>query len=597
VANTLTWLHLSDLHMRRDELDNLRVVLDALWEDIPAQIDELGGLDFIAFTGDIAHSGKAEEYALAEEYFFRRLLQVTDLTADKLFIVPGNHDVDRDLIALINPDIPFSLTDRDKVTALLGNDAKRRLLFQPMTNYAQFIHRFFARSPDHQMLHDPLYSYVQPIASGAPSVALIGLNSAWLSGHNKDSRGNVADPKNLLIGDKQIGDALREVEDVTVRIALIHHPPSWLKEFDEGDVKRWLRAGCHFVLLGHLHVPNFIQEKALGGETIDIPAGTVYKGREYLNGYNLVQLNFDTGRGKIILRRYIEERREWIKDVLSTGEELDGLVEFELPGPLGQPKPSPARPASLASQVLSEIRPSWLRLGRERKAQLLEAFLQQETEHPLWIYGDKDCGLKEFLQVVRALLQHKTADVICFDAEDAAFGIAVDQYYFLERLERWAGTALEIFSRQAAEGVDKRLKHLLAAARVRLAESGHCPVLVLANYHQLFPTIREWVLATLWNQMLESLREHKPLAIFACEGSAPACPANDQQNKIHLGEFTAQDIERFLYTLLSVTSQGIPELARKIHSESTDEFLAPPRRVYRNLIAELARLDLIGRCG
>jgi predicted MPP superfamily phosphohydrolase len=593
VANTLTWLHLSDLHMRRDELDNLRVVLDALWEDLPVQIDELGGqLDFIAFTGDIAHSGKAEEYALAEEHFFQPLLEVTDLTADKLFIVPGNHDVDWDLVSLINPDIPFSLTNRDEVAALLKNDAKRRLLFQSMTNYAQFIARFFAKSPDHQMLHDPLYSYVQPIASGTPSVALIGLNSAWLSGFNKDSRGNVADRGNLLIGDKQVGDALKKARDATVRIALVHHPSNWLKEFDEGDVKRGLRAGCHFVLLGHLHVPEFVQEKALGGETIDIPAGTIYKSREWLNGYNLVQLNFDTDRGSIFLRRYSEARREWVKDFLSTGYELDGLVEFELPGELGQPEPSPFRPVSLASQVLSEIKPSWLRLGRERETQLLESFLQRETGDTLWIWGDDDCGLTEFLQIARALLQHRSADVIYFDAEDAAFGITVDQYYLLGKLERWAGTAPETFPYWTAEGTDKRLDRLFVAAKDRLAKSDHRLVLILANYHLLLPAVREWVL-TLWNQMLEFLKEHKPLVILACEGSAPACPASNQQNRIYLGEFTAQDIEHFLYnTLPSDNRMEITELARKIHSESTDEFLAAPRHVYRNLITEMVRLNL-----
>ena len=72
MASTLTWLHLSDLHMRRDALDDLRVVLRALWDDLPTQIEKAGGkLDFIAFTGDISYSGKEEEYKLAEELFKR----------------------------------------------------------------------------------------------------------------------------------------------------------------------------------------------------------------------------------------------------------------------------------------------------------------------------------------------------------------------------------------------------------------------------------------------------------------------------------------------------------------------------------------------
>lgn len=591
MASTLTWLHLSDLHMRRDEsyLHNLEVVLKALWRDLPAQIGKAGGqLDFMAFTGDIAFSGKEEEYELAEKHFFRPLLDATDLSPNDLFLVPGNHDVDWDLTNLINSDMPSSLTDRDKVTTLLKDDNKRRLLFQPMDNYAQFVRHFFGKYPDHRMLRDPLYCYVQPIASGRFSVALIGLDSAWLSGFTKDERGNVIDRGNLLIGEKQIRDALKEAEDADVRIVLIHHPPSCLKEFDEWDVKRWLQPGCDFVLCGHLHHPDFVRERALGGETITIPAGTIYKERDWLNGYNLVQLNFDTGKGKVVLRRYSDARHRWVKDVQSTGDELDGIVEFDLPRSL---------PVLLASRVLSESKPCWLGLDRERDTQLLETFLQQEGNDTLWIWGDDGCGLTEFLQIARALLQHEATDAIYFDAEDADFGIAVNQHYFLDKLERWAGTAPEVLSGQTIEDIDERLKRFVAGAKGHLAESGCRLVLIFANVHFMMPAIREWVWRTLWGQMLEPLKKYGVLAIFACEGSAWACPASDQENKIYLAEFTVQDVERFLHTLPSLDSEEIPDLARKIHSEDADEFLAPPRRVYQNLIVEVNRRDLCGRHG
>lgn len=593
MANTLTWLHLSDLHMRRDTLDDLRVVLDALWRDLYAQIQAGLQPDFIAFTGDIAYSGKEEESELAEEHFFRPLLEVIGLSPRELFVVPGNHDVDWDGIKYLNPEILASLTDRAKVNKLLKADAMRRLLLAPMAGYTQFIQRYFGPFPDHQILRDPPYYYVQTITSGNQSVALIGLNSTWLSGFNRDAEGNVDDQGNLLIGDKQISDAIREAEDATVRIVLVHHPFDWLKEFEKHDVQARLSHGCNLVLRGHLHEPILVKEKALSGEIITIPAGTVYESREWLNGYNLVQLNFDTGRGKIILRRYSEARREWVKDVQSTGDELDGLIQFDLPWPLGRPAPPPVPTVSLASQVLSEIKPSWLRLGRERDTQHLETFLQQEERDTLWIWGNEGCGLKEFLQIARALLQHEAADAIYFDAVDAAFGIAVDQHYFFDKLERWAGTTPGVPS-GTAENIDKRLKRLLAGAEGRLAHSDRRLILIFANFHLLIPAVREWVWRTLWGQMLEPLRKYnRTLAIYACEGSAPICPASDQESKIYLAEFTVQDVERFLRTMPSVDPEEIPDLARNIHSESADEFLAPPRRVYQSLILQLIRLDAV----
>lgn len=588
MASTLTWLHLSDLHMRRDELDNLRVVLKALWNDLPAQIDKLGGrLDFIAFTGDIAYSGKAEEYELAGENFFQPLLKTTGLSRAKLFIVPGNHDVDWRAIRYLKPDIPASLTNRAKVTEFLESDDRRRFLFAPMASYAQFVQHFFGGFPEHSILHDPLYSYVQLIKSGNQSIALIGLNSAWLSGFTRDAKGNATDRGNLLISDKQIGDALREARNATVRVAMMHHPFSWLKKFEDHDARARLSQGCDLVLRGHLHAPDFVGEKALGGQIVIVPAGTIYKSHAWLNGYNLIQLDLYAGMGKIVLRRYSEDRRKWVEDARSTGKELPGLVEFELIRPLDRPA---LALSSTVSQVLSEVRPYWLRLGRERETQLLETLLKQKEKNTLWIWGNEGCGLAKFLRIIRALLQHENADVIFFDAEDAAFGVAVDQHYFLEKLEQWADIVPMAFSGQTdeeTETIEDRLKRSLAGVESRLMKSDRRLVLIFANLHLLNPTIREWVWRTLWGQVLESLEKHNVLAIFACEGPTPVCPASDQENKIYLPEFTVKDVERFLRTLPSVNPEEISDLAREIHSGGADEFLALPWRVYPNVIEVL----------
>ena len=60
---------------------------------------------------------------------------------------------------------------------------------------------------------------------------------------------------------------------------------------------------------------------------ITIPAGALYYSRDWLNGYNLVQLDLMSGEFKIVLRRYSKAKREWVKDVQSTGDKLGG--EFE----------------------------------------------------------------------------------------------------------------------------------------------------------------------------------------------------------------------------------------------------------------------------
>jgi 3',5'-cyclic AMP phosphodiesterase CpdA len=99
--NKITWLHISDLHMRTSQSSQAYdsdVVLKKMLKDIETciQSDSLPP-DFIIVSGDIAFSSKPEEYKLVGK-FLDRLLEISHLTKDKNFIVPGNHDVDRGAI-------------------------------------------------------------------------------------------------------------------------------------------------------------------------------------------------------------------------------------------------------------------------------------------------------------------------------------------------------------------------------------------------------------------------------------------------------------------------------------------------------------------
>ena len=88
----VTWLHVSDFHVRGGDPYDRDIVLKAL----VAAIAECRAPDVIFATGDIAHAGKSEEYKIAES-FFDELLSAAKLDKKRLFVIPGNHDVDRDM--------------------------------------------------------------------------------------------------------------------------------------------------------------------------------------------------------------------------------------------------------------------------------------------------------------------------------------------------------------------------------------------------------------------------------------------------------------------------------------------------------------------
>ncbi|WP_235216666.1 metallophosphoesterase [Archangium violaceum] len=51
-------------------------------------------MDLVCFTGDVADWGKPEEYGPATD-FIQALLERLSLPVERLFLVPGNHDIDR----------------------------------------------------------------------------------------------------------------------------------------------------------------------------------------------------------------------------------------------------------------------------------------------------------------------------------------------------------------------------------------------------------------------------------------------------------------------------------------------------------------------
>jgi hypothetical protein len=66
--STITWLHVSDLHLRGTETSVDRGTFTDMLSDIQAQCDKEGlNLDAVFFTGDIAFSSQIEQYNLAAE--------------------------------------------------------------------------------------------------------------------------------------------------------------------------------------------------------------------------------------------------------------------------------------------------------------------------------------------------------------------------------------------------------------------------------------------------------------------------------------------------------------------------------------------------
>ncbi len=90
-------LHLSDLHIGKEKPENAyrveRVMGDA-WDRNLIEIRKDGQIDLVCFTGDLAQSGRADQYHRLKDVI-RNVQARVDSPLQRFFSVPGDHDIDR----------------------------------------------------------------------------------------------------------------------------------------------------------------------------------------------------------------------------------------------------------------------------------------------------------------------------------------------------------------------------------------------------------------------------------------------------------------------------------------------------------------------
>lgn len=310
----LTWLHLSDIHFGGPDPDGRPAVLNQLLKDIEERKAKDGiSPDLIFITGDIAWSGKAEQYENMALPFLQELQFVTGVERDRIFLIPGNHDIDRSLVSnrsatLLAEDLLAEGSKKNEKaisTFLYGNDAEdRKYLLKKHSAYIEFVKKYF---PHCAPLFDPC-AYIAKVSvpDGLPFSKLwvLGLNSAWLS-REGETKGN------LLLGFPQVQKALgfieaeNSTEDDFV-FALTHHPLSWMADWDEHFCKQQLAQRTDFHLSGHLH-ENAFSLNVFGPQRYSsITAGSANGngGMFWYNGYYLARLDFTAGEAQAYIRSF-----------------------------------------------------------------------------------------------------------------------------------------------------------------------------------------------------------------------------------------------------------------------------------------------------
>lgn len=271
MSKPLVLIHLSDIHFNRkwcDHYDLDKDVRDQLEKDVAEMRQRLGDSRGILITGDVAFSGKSNDYDEALRWL-KRLCEVAACRDQDVWCVPGNHDVDRDVFD--NSILIRGLHDRlrvknpdevdERLAECLRDPAGAFELFRPLQNYNSFAAKFMCESQP-----DPLAWQHELNLNDNSKLRIVGANSILIS-HKGD---NNAD-RRLILGTIQSRPS--QQAGVTY-LFMCHHPPDWLQDYD--NVNMNLDARAKVQLFGHKHLQT-IEER---NGCVRIVAGAVHPSRK-----------------------------------------------------------------------------------------------------------------------------------------------------------------------------------------------------------------------------------------------------------------------------------------------------------------------------
>lgn len=335
-GRTLTWVHISDLHLRIDrEAKKWQqdVVTDEFLRDLPGLLNEFKLIpDFIFLTGDLSHSGKKKEFKAVEEFLNQLSKIFTEIP--QIFFVPGNHDV---MWKDIDPDVEKGLRERlrdfssvDEHLLDSNKKAERVSGFLRLSKFFKFTGNFPLSGQSSMDYRN--YFYAKIVKHQNLNLGIAGLNSAWRSANKEKVRKGQQNPDkyNLILGDHQVIESIKKLDKAHIKLALIHHPPisEWFKDFDR-NMQEERMSGFDFVLRGHEHRISAQFNKLLGlnKEWFHIASSALYSRPSFPNSFNAVRINLDRGKGIIFYWQYVK-RAHWRKDFTFAP---DGFSHFELP--------------------------------------------------------------------------------------------------------------------------------------------------------------------------------------------------------------------------------------------------------------------------
>lgn len=244
-------LHITDFHYNADT----RIMSKIIPSMIACLKSSGKQIDFILFTGDLVFNGSnAKHFEEAKNALFQKLCTDLSVPAENVIFCPGNHDIDRNQIRYAHDTyIKTKISNNNDLNLLYNGKSEDKFilddLLSPLTNYKDFLTSY--HQEDGNNIYGKLYSIHYRIYK-KQKIAYVCLYTPWLS--NIDKSGGKNDSGNLLIPTAVFSEIENAIDtNANKRIILMHHPISFLRDFNAYEVENEIYDNYNMLFSGHVH--------------------------------------------------------------------------------------------------------------------------------------------------------------------------------------------------------------------------------------------------------------------------------------------------------------------------------------------------------
>lgn len=368
-------------------------------------------------TGDLAFGAKEVEYASARKWL-QTLSAKIGCPESQVWTVPGNHDIDRDVLTKSSTvrDMHAAIrNDGDPAGALsdrLREEVGGQALMSTFAEYNKFAEQYGCETTSAAEFWESSDGDDDLTLNDGSHLRLRGINSAIISDKFGDN-GPPKGPATEVVGTKQV--QLRDEVESICYLTLCHHPPEWLRDGDV--VQDHLISRARIQLFGHKHR----QRARVTENSLILGAGALHPNRKedgWHPRYNILRLEV---RGESPDRKlYVEVyQRGWKPTDTRFGKENDAdgkyPKSFELklgpwsppvPNPGHEPPPSqpPTHTEATAKKSMISTRELVFRLFALSYPDRMQIIVN------LKLLDDADTGIPESELVKRAIRRAKERD-------------------------------------------------------------------------------------------------------------------------------------------------------------------------------------------